>query len=156
MSVLHRRYGASPLHLLGHLAAIAVVALALAQMLAPDVAPFPLNLLLWLFAGALVHDLLILPAYAAADRGLRAVVPAAAVNHVRFPAAIAAVTLLVYFPRILDRQPQNYERALGHPPPDFLGRWLAFTAALFALSAILYAARRLRAGRPAAARRSGP
>lgn len=142
--------------LLGHLAAATVVAFALAQMFQPDIAPFPLNLVLWLFAGALIHDLVLLPGYSAADRALRAVAPADAVNHVRFPAAVAGVTLLAYFPRILDRQPQNYERALGHPPPDYLGRWLAFTAALFALSAVAYAARRLTGARPAAGRRPGP
>lgn len=151
-----RRYGASPLSLVGSLAAIAVSAFALAQMFQPDVAPFPLNLLIWLFAGALLHDLVLLPGYSAADLGMRAVVPADAVNFVRFPLAISAVLFLVWFPRILDRQPQNYERALGHPPPDFLGRWLVCCGVLFAGSAILFAVRRLTAGQSAAARRSAP
>ncbi len=146
----------SPARLLGSLAAIGVSAFALAQMFAPDVAPFPLNLAVWLFGGALLHDLVLLPGYSAVDRGMRAVVPPGAVNFVRFPLAISAVLFLVWFPRILDRQPQNYERALGHPPPDFLGRWLVCCAVLFAGSAALFALRRLTAGRPAATRRPAP
>ncbi|MBJ7328368.1 MAG: hypothetical protein JHC95_00635 [Solirubrobacteraceae bacterium] len=141
---------------LGQLAMFAVVGFALAQMFQPRVAPEPLNLALWLVGGALVHDLLLLPGYSAVDSGLRRFLPAGALNFVRVPLAIAGLTFLLFIGLILDRQPGNYERALGHPPPDFLGRWLLFCGALFAGSAVLYAARRLTGGRSAAARRSAP
>lgn len=67
------------------------------------------------------------------------------VNHVRVPMVISATLFLVFLPRILDRQPQNFVNALGHAPPDYLGRWLAVSAALVVGSALLYAVRRLRA-----------
>ncbi len=142
--------------LAGHVAAIAVAAWAFSHMFDPEFAPFPLNLAVWFVGGALLHDLVLLPAYSAADGVARRVLPAGVLNHIRIPAAVSGVVLLVYFPRILDRQPQNFERALGQAPPDYLARWLWFTAALFVLSAGVYAVRRLTAARPAAARRSGP
>jgi hypothetical protein len=139
---------------IGHLALIAVVAWALAQMFDVSVAPQPLNLALWLALGALVHDLLLLPAYAAVDALIRRL-PPPLINHVRFPAAISAVLLLVWFPLILNRQPANYVNALGHDPPDYLGRWLAVTAGLFVVSALVFAVRRLTASRAGAPRPSG-
>lgn len=154
--MIRRLYGNSPLHLIGNLAMIVVVAFALSQMFQPQFAPEPLNLALWLVGGAFVHDLLILPGYSAVDLGLRRVLPADAVNYVRVPLAISGLTFLMFIGLILDRQPGNYERALGHPPPDFLGRWLVFCALVFAGSAIVFAVRRLTAGRAGAARRSAP
>ena len=77
-----------------------------------NVAPQPLNLALWLFLGALVHDLLLLPLYSGADALIRRL-PAPLINHVRFPVAISAVLLLVWFPLILQRQPSGYVNALG-------------------------------------------
>jgi hypothetical protein len=135
----------------GHLALIAVTAWLLAQMFRADVAPRPLNLALWLALGAIVHDLVLLPAYAVVDRLLRRL-PATAINHVRVPLVVSGVLLLVYFPLILERRPSGYVNALGRQPPDFLGRWLAITAGVAAASALLYALRRVRAGRAAAHR----
>jgi hypothetical protein len=156
--MIRRAYGAGPLHLLGHLLAIAVAAYALARAFQPRLAPQPLNLAAWLLAGALLHDLVLLPAYTGLDRfaqralgaDRRRAVPI--LNHLRVPAVLSGVVLLVYAPRILDRQPQNIVNALGHRPPDYLGRWLAVTAALALGSAAIYA---IRASRAAAARRSG-
>jgi hypothetical protein len=139
---------------LGHLVLIAITAWVLAQMFHVNVAPQPLNLALWLVLGALVHDLLLLPLYAGADALIRNL-PGPLVNHVRFPVAISAVLLLVWFPLILQRQPSGYVNALGRQPPDYLGRWLAVTAGLFVLSALVLAVRRLTASRAGAARPSG-
>jgi hypothetical protein len=139
---------------LGHLVLIAITAWVLAQMFHVNVAPQPLNLALWLVLGALVHDLLLLPLYAGADALMRRL-PGPLVNHVRFPVAISAVLLLVWFPLILQRQPSGYVNALGRQPPDYLGRWLAVTAGLFVLSALVLAVRRLTASRAGAARPSG-
>jgi len=123
-----------------HLVLAGIVAWALAQMFHVSVAPQPLNLALWLALGAVVHDLLLLPAYSAVDAGVRRL-PRPLVNHVRFPLAISAVLALVWLPVILDRQPQNHVNALGHPPPDYLGRWLAVTAGLFAVSGVVLGVR---------------
>jgi hypothetical protein len=149
-----RVWGAGPLHLLGHLAVIAVAAYALSVMFEERFAPRPWNLLLWLFGGAVLHDAVLLPAYSVVNvalarllgvhRGRRVRLLA----HVRFPAVISGVLLLTYSPRIFGGQPQNFERALGYPPPDYFGRWLAVTAALFAASALIAGVRALRGGRP--------
>ena len=135
----------------GHLVLIVIVAWVLAQLFRVSIAPQPLNLALWLALGAVVHDLVLLPAYSLVDAGIRRL-PRPLVNHVRFPVAISGVLLLVWFPVILDRQPRNFVNALGHPPPDYLGRWLAVTAALFALSALVLGVRVV-TGRAAGGRR---
>jgi hypothetical protein len=152
---MRRAYGHGPLHLLGHLALIGAAALILAQMFRSAFAPQPLNLALWLALGALLHDLVLLPGYALVDRLVRRL-PATLVNHVRFPLAISGLLLLVWFPLILERQPANYVNALGRQPPDYLVRWIAVTAGLAAVSALVYAIRRLMARRAAARRPSGP
>jgi hypothetical protein len=144
---MRRAYGAGPLHLLGHVALIALAGYALSRAFQPRVAPQPLNLAAWLLGGALIHDLLLLPAYSLADLAGRRVLPPALLNHVRIPVALSGVVLLVYAPRILDRQPQNVVNALGEPPPDYLGRWALLTAALFLASAMVYAFRAARAAR---------
>jgi hypothetical protein len=138
----------------GHLVLIAITAWLLAQMFHVRVAPQPLNLALWLALGAVVHDLLLLPLYSGADALIRRL-PAPLINHVRFPVAISAVLLLVWFPLILQRRPSGYVNALGRQPPDYLGRWLAVTAGLLIVSALVYGVRRLMASRAGAARPSG-
>jgi hypothetical protein len=139
---------------IAHLALIAIAAWLLAQMFRVTVAPQPLNLALWLALGAVAVDLLLLPLYSGADALIRRL-PAPLINHVRFPVAISAVLLLVWFPLILQRRPSGYVNALGREPPDYLGRWLAVTAGLFVLSALVLAIRRLTASRAGAPRPSG-
>lgn len=202
---MRRIYGRGPAHLVGHLLVIAISAYVLSILFQARFAPQPLNLVLWLLGGAILHDAVFLPIFgvantvlsrvlgatdgtslrdlatgpdpAAADGGSEAAgrtapaatgvastsavdreaIPVAAptspdgrravpiINHVRTPIVVSAVLFLVFLPRILDRQPQNFVNALGHAPPDFLGRWLAVSAALVVTSAVLYGVRRLRA-----------
>jgi hypothetical protein len=71
------------------------------------------------------------------------------VNYVRVPLLLSAVIFIVFAPRILDRQPQNFTNALGHAPPDFFMRWVWFTIGVIVASAALYAVRWVRAGRVA-------
>ncbi len=140
--------------LLGHLVLIGIAAWLLAQMFRVTVAPQPLNLALWLALGAVAVDLVLLPLYTGADALIRRL-PAPLINHVRFPVAISAVLLLVWFPLILQRRPSGYVNALGRQPPDYLGRWLAVTAGLFVVSALVLVVRRLTASRAGAPRPSG-
>jgi hypothetical protein len=133
------RYGAPAWHLAGHALAFAVIAYALGRLLQPSVGR-PLMVVVWLVAGAALHDLVFLPLYSLADRVARAV-GGRAVNHLRVPAVISGVLLLVYFPLILAKAPATYERNTGRPPPDYLARWLAITAALFCASGVVWAAR---------------
>jgi hypothetical protein len=150
MATLRRRYGASPLHLIAHLLALAIAVYAVGKVLHPRYSR-GLNYLVWLLGGAVVHDFVLAPAMALADRLVRAL-PPAAVNHVRFPAAISGAMLLVYWPLILVRADGNYVRATGRHVEGFATRWLLVTAGLFAASALVYAARA--AGRGRAARRA--
>ena len=142
MRRLRASYGASGVHLAAHAVAFGVAGYALAQVLGARGAR---DVVVWMVAGALLHDLVLLPAYSFADRGLRfglRRLPPRVINHIRVPAAVAAVMLLVYFPLILARSPGNVERASGHRPADYGVRWLAITAALFAASGLVYIVRR--------------
>lgn len=149
---LRRAYGASPLHLLGHLAAFAVAYDALSEVLLSRYS-HPINWIGWFVGGALLHDLVFLPVYVvldtiaragAGDHPLRRV---NAINHIRVPAAMAGAMFLVFFPLILGDGRENYVNDTGHGPPDYLARWLLICAVLFGASALTYAVR-LRADRP--------
>jgi hypothetical protein len=142
---MRRAYGAGPLHLLGHLLLLGVAAYALSRAFQTRFAPEPLNLAAWLLGGALLHDLVLLPAYSALDAAAVRTLHAPLLNHLRVPFVLSAVVFLVYAPRILDRQPRNVVNALGVEPPDYLARWLLLTAALFIGSLLLYALRAMRA-----------
>jgi hypothetical protein len=141
---IRRRYGASPLHLLACCGAFALAGYAALKFVPSN----PVGVAVWFVGGAVGHDLLLLPLYSLADRSaaasLRRRVPAPDwtiwLNHVRIPAALSALTLLVFFPLIL-RLPPNLVGVTGRPVPDYLGRWLLVTAALFVASALLLAGR---------------
>ncbi|MGO9902804.1 MAG: hypothetical protein ACLP0J_24645 [Solirubrobacteraceae bacterium] len=155
--ILHqfkRRYGASPLHLLAHIVMFAIVAYAIVQLLGQK---HWVNWAGWFLAAALLHDLVLLPAYSALDAAshsfLRRVhlhlpggdprdpahVPL--VNHVRAPALISGLLLLIYFPLILGPAGPGYLSASGHHPSGYLRNWLLITLSLFIASAVIYAVR---------------
>lgn len=95
---------------------------------------------LWFVGAALLHDLVLLPLYATADRAL---VRAAGrrqdlVLYVRVPAALSGLLLLVWFPLISGRVTKRYAGATGLSAADFTARWLLLTAALFGGSALLF------------------
>lgn len=168
-----RSYGASPLHLLLHLAGIALIAWALSQSFDARYEKAYLNLAIWMVAGAVLNDAVALPLYVGADRVARAVwgrvrperrassersgVPTVPGNgHVRVPLVMSGVLLLVYFPNITHKAPIGHRLSTGlREQPDYAGRWLAITAGLLLASAVLYAVRvvlhRRRAGRSASA-----
>jgi hypothetical protein len=157
IAAVRRHYGASPWHLAGHLAALAITAYALSRVLDPRYSR-GLNVVVWLVGGAIVHDFVLVPSYSLVDAvarralGWRARQPMPAINHLRFPAAISGALLLVYFPLVFASADGNYFRATGHHVTGFATRWLAITAALFAVSGLVYLvrvrARRARARRP--------
>lgn len=149
-------YGAAPLHLLAAIASFAIAGYAFFRIVG---SPSALGTLVW-FAGAIVaHDLLAFPLYSGlnliATRGLgggeasaQRAVPV--LNHVRIPAFLAGLALLLFFPEILGLDSHNYERDTGLGTGVFLERWLGLTAALFLGSALIYAVRLRRAGRRSA------
>ncbi len=101
------------------------------------------GILLWLVGAAVVHDLVLLPLYGLADRAVRAVLraPAPWINHVRVPAFLSGLLLLVWYPLILRRQPGRYERSTGLSADVFWHRWLLITGGLCTLSALWWVVR---------------
>ncbi len=97
----------------------------------------------WFVGAALIHDLVLLPLYAAADRALITVTAGrtAWVNHIRVPAALSGLLLLVWFPLITGRVSERYASVSALSADGFAARWLLITAALFAGSAVLFAVR---------------
>jgi len=146
-----RTYGRGPLHLLGHLAAFGVIAFALDQIFSGGHVQ---QILEWYIGFALLHDLVLLPLYSALDRGARIAArrmprragsgtspPTPLINHVRVPAVISAILLLVYAPLITGVGGKTYRRYSGHPVEGYLRNWLLITAALFLASGVIYAVR---------------
>ncbi|GAA3497918.1 hypothetical protein GCM10019016_050210 [Streptomyces prasinosporus] len=129
----------SPFPLLVLLCSFALCAYAGVRLLDGD---WPM-ITLWFVGAALVHDLVLLPLYAAADRALVTVTAgrAAWVNHVRVPAALSGLLLLVWFPLISGRVSQRYAAVTALSADGFAARWLLITAALFGVSAVLFAVR---------------
>lgn len=144
-----RAYGGHPLHLLATLVALAVGGYALLHMLR---GPHLVSVAIWLGGAALLHDLVALPAYSALDRLASRATGAGRALHrraplvvyLRLPALGSLLALLVFFPLILRLSGPRYRHATGLSSSVYLGRWLAITAALFAISAIAYALARLR------------
>lgn len=150
-----RSYGDRPLHLLALLASFGLAGYGVLRMLH---APHGVQILVWFVGAVIGHDLVLFPLYALADAGLqrasgdrsRPVVPW--LNHIRVPAAISGLLLLVWFPLILGFAEPTYRAASGRGTAPFMGRWLLVTGVVFAVSAVAYALR-LR-GRARAARTS--
>ncbi len=154
-----RRYGAGPLHLLAHLAVLALAAFALDQIFSGgDVK----HLLAWYVGLAIAHDLVFVPMYTELDRlgrRLLARLPSRPfgdvrpINHLRAPALISGVLLLVYAPLITGRSDAELIEVTGHAFHGYLLNWLLVTAVLFIGSGFIYA---VRVARVRASRRRGP
>lgn len=142
----------SPLHLLLLSCSFALAAYAGVRLLAGDW----FGVALWIVGAALLHDLVLLPLYAAADRAVVSVFGAARrrewVMYVRVPAALSGLLLLVWFPLISGAVERRYRSATGLPADVFLARWLLITAVLFGGSALLLVVRLLRLRRAAKCR----
>lgn len=140
----------SPLQLLLLACSFALAGYAGVRLLADDWA----GVALWIVGAALLHDLVLLPLYAGADRvvvrALGAVGRREWAMYVRVPAALSCLLLLVWFPLISGMADRRYRLATGLSPDGFLARWLLITAVLFGGSALLLALRL----RKAAKRRS--
>jgi hypothetical protein len=132
------RYGASPLHLLAHLAALALAAWALLQAFQLGGAA---RIALWLAGAVVLHDLVLWPAYTTLDRLARRGRPAGWANYVRIPVGVSALLLLVFFPVMCGKGEASYMRVSGASWEGYAARWLVVSAALFAASAALYLVR---------------
>lgn len=154
MSAFRRVYGSHPLHLLTLVAGFALFGYVIAT-----IKPAALwnpntwwqSIAVWFAAAIIAHDLVLFPVYALADRLLIATrtdrrpsrVPV--LNYIRVPALGAGLTLLVFLPGIIKQGAPTFRAATGLTQDVFLGRWLLLTAAMFAVSAVCYAIRLMRA-----------
>ncbi len=154
-----RIYGSHPLHLLTLVAGFALFGYVIAS-----VKPTALwnpntwwqSIAVWFAAAIIAHDLVLFPIYALADRLLLATGarrrPASRVpvlNYVRVPALGAGLSLLVFLPGIIKQGAPTFRAATGLTQDVFLGRWLLLTAAMFAISAVIYAIRLMAVDRAA-------
>lgn len=107
------------------------------------------SIIVWFAVAIIGHDLVLFPLYALADRLLtrsarrrqrQSQVPV--VNYIRLPALGSLLALLVFLPGIIEQGAVTYGNATGQTQEPFLGRWLLLTAAMFAVSGILYVGRR--------------
>ncbi|MFE0513661.1 hypothetical protein [Streptomyces sp. NPDC058964] len=137
----------SPLQLLLLACSFALAGYAGVRLLAGDW----LGVALWFVGAALIHDLVLLPLYASADRavvrGLSATGRREWAMYVRVPAALSGLLLLVWFPLISGRMESRYELAAGLSTDGFPARWLLITAVLFGGSALLLVLRLRRAAK---------
>ena len=111
----------------------------------------PIGIGAWFIGSAVVHDLVLFPLYAGLDTALVMLLrrrPRLAtmagvpwLNYLRIPAAVSGLLLLVWSPLILRTSNTAYHAASGLSAQPFLPRWLAVTAALFAISAATLAVR---------------
>ncbi|WP_329128594.1 hypothetical protein OG552_00555 [Streptomyces sp. NBC_01476] len=153
-------YGGTPPHLVTLLASFALCGYALARLLTGDW----WGIVQWVVGAAVIHDLVLVPLYGGTDWLLhktvragrpRSAVRIAVVNHIRVPAFLSLLLLLVYWPLISQDSGPTYHYATGLTPGVFRQRWLLISAALFALSAALLALRVWRRPRTPAAESGG-
>jgi hypothetical protein len=146
-------YGSHPLHLLTLIAGFALFGYTLAT-----IKPATLwnphtwwqSIAVWFAVAIIAHDLVLFPLYALADRILlsagrirsrRGDARVPLLNYVRVPALASGLSLLVFLPGIIEQGAPTYLAATGQTQEPFLGRWLLLTAAVFAVSAVVYAIR---------------
>lgn len=152
LSGLPRPRLGSPLQILLLACSFALAGYAGVRLLADDW----FGVVLWFVGAALLHDLVLVPVYSAADRALVRTLGAAGHRertlYVRVPAALSCLLLLVWFPLISGRVADRYRSDTALSGEGFLSRWLLVSAVLFGASAVLLVlrSRRARKERPPA------
>lgn len=141
-----RNYGARPLHLLLMLVSFGLIGYAVVRMMGEG------GWIAWLVliaAAALLHDIVFLPLFSAvssliqrATGGVSRRGASPLLNHVRIPAILSGILLLIWFPLIFGLGSEQYERKTGLAADGYLERWLLVSGALFAASALVYLVRR--------------
>lgn len=140
-------YGAEPLHLIATVASLAAAGYAFMRIFEN---PGTGAVLLWLGAAVVLHDLLALPLYSllgriAEESTALTVRPRRrmllTLNHIRIPAGLSLLLLLISFPLVFGLDRSGYEVTTGLDTDRYLGNWLAITAVLFVASGLHYALR---------------
>jgi hypothetical protein len=160
-------YGSDPLHLLATIAAWALAGYAVLKL-----GPHALwnrtvwwqSIGVWFIGAVVAHDLILFPLYALADRSVAGALAVMgkrwarttsrkpsvpSLNYVRVPTLASGLSLLLFFPGIIQQGHSSYVAATGQSQQPFLGRWLLLVAALYGASALAYAVRLGTAGRRA-------
>jgi hypothetical protein len=114
--------------LVAHLALLPVCVWALVQ--AFSVSSAWMRIAIWMVAAVVL------------DRAARLVLRGAAVNYVRIPAGLSLLLLLVFFSTIAGKGAGSYRAVSGRSFDGYVTRWLVVTVALFAVSGLVYLARR--------------
>ncbi len=152
-------YGSHPLHLMGTIAALALAGYVV-SVLGPQAlwnhTVWWQSIGVWFVAAVIAHDLILFPLYALADRSLTGALAAlrgrcaghqsgvsrvSPLNYLRVPTLATGLSLLLFFPGIIQQGQSSYLAATGQNQQPFYGRWLLLVAALYGLSALVYAAR---------------
>ena len=156
-------YGATPLHLLGMLLSFALVGyvvatLGVSALLNPTT--WWKSILVWFLGAVVLHDLVLFPLYALADRAVHRVSRALAARHphrpvrvsphnyLRLPALAAGLLFVLFFPGIIEQGAASYQRATGQTQAPFLHRWLVLVLVIFVVAALAYATAWARAPKP--------
>jgi uncharacterized membrane protein len=124
--------------LLAYLTMLPLCAWALLEILGGRSAE---RIAMWLVAAVVIHDLVALPLYSAADRAAQTALRGA-VNYVRIPVALSLLMLLVFWATIAEKGEGAYRATSGETFEGHATRWLLVSAALFAASGLLYLLRR--------------
>ena len=120
-------YGAQPLHLIAVVSSLLLCGYALLRI---TEIPGGGRVLIWIVAAALLHDLVALPLYSGLSRithgaAARAIPDRAAMlmalNHVRIPAGLSLLMLVVYAPLILRFDGDRYMDTTGLSVDGYLG-----------------------------------
>lgn len=140
-------YGAQPLHLIAVATSLLLSGYGLLRI--NDLSDTG-RIFIWIVAAALLHDLVAVPVYSlllriAHGTAAMAITSRAmalhALNHVRVPAGLSLLLLLVYSPLIFRFGADEYLATTGREVDPYLGRWLLISAAMFLISGIVYAIR---------------
>jgi len=157
-----RLYGAHPLHLLTLLASFALVGYVISLLGVHSLwndRVWWQSIIVWFLGAIVLHDLVLFPFYALADRSLGAgwravtgrapqVTPTVSPrNYLRFPTMASGLLFLLFFPGIIQQGSASYQRATGLTQEPYLGRWLLLTGLFYAVSAVAYGARTIRVRR---------
>lgn len=143
----YRKLLGSPFHILLFACSFALAGYVGVRLLAGDW----FGVALWFVGAAVLHDLVLVPLYAGADRAVTRGLGTAGRRewtlYVRFPAAFSGLLLLMWFPLISGQMADHYRSATGLSGDGFLARWLLITAVLFGGSAALLVLRSRRSPR---------
>ena len=140
-------YGAAPVHLLAIIVSFVIVGAAFVNWF--HARTHIGNILVWYVGCLLAIEFILIPlawvldrtAHEQVSRRGRRPLRGAGWAYVRIPAMLSGLMLIVFLPLILRLGDSTFRAYTGMTTSVYLIRWLTASAAIFACSALLYAAR---------------